>query len=71
MARPDARRADRLEPLPAPAVEVAEHVDGRRVRRPHGEPRAGVVGVGAEAAVQVTVRAFVEEVEVELADRVG
>ena len=57
--------------LPAPAVEVAE----RRRRdaafgRPHGEPRAGGVGVGAEAVVQVAVGALVEEVQVELADGV-
>ena len=66
---PDA--ADRLEALAAPAVEVAEDVDRRRVGRPHREPRAGVIGVGAEAAVQVAVGALVEQVEVELADRVG
>ena len=67
---PDPRPPDLLHALAVPAVEVAEHLDRRGVRRPHGEPRAGRVGVGAEAVVQVAVGALVEQEQVELADRV-
>ena len=63
--------ADRLEALAGPPVEVAEHVDRRGVRRPHGEPRAGGVGMGPEDVVQVAVRALVEQVEIDLPDGIG
>ena len=54
-----------------PAGEVADDVDGPGVGRPHGEPAAVVVGVGAEEVVDPPVRALVEQVEVEFARRAG
>ena len=69
--RPDAGLPDGLEPVTGPAVEIAEDVDRRRVRGPHGEPRACGVRVGAQAVVQVTVGALVEQVQIDVAERVG
>ena len=71
VARPDAGTPDQLHLLTRPAVEVAEDVDGPGGRRPHGEPRAGGVGMGAEAVVQVPVGALVEQEQVHLADGIG
>ena len=50
-----------------PAGEVADDIDGLGVRRPHGEPAAGLVGMGAEEVEDPAVRPLVEQVEVELA----
>ncbi len=68
--RPDARAPDRFHLLAGPVVEVAEHVDGPGVRCPHSEPRAGGVGMGAEAVVQVAVGALVEEEQIHLSNRI-
>ena len=67
---PHTRPADRPEIVPAvPALEVTRDVDVAGVWRPHREPRAVGVGMGAERPVQVAVRALVEEVQVDLAER--
>ena len=45
-------------------------VDGSGVGRPHGEPHTALAGLRAELLVQPSVGALVEQVQVEVGDRV-
>ena len=54
-----------------PAVEVADHADAIGVGRPHGEMHAGrsirrVIAVRAELLERAVVRAFAEQVQIEI-----
>src|SRR5690606_36436395 len=70
LADPDTGRAAGRERRGlGPAADVADHADGLGRGRPDGEAGAAVRRVGAEDLVEAVVRALVEEVEVELADR--
>ncbi len=72
---PDPRRAERAHRVQAavPEVEVADHGDRARVRRPDGERGANdaveLPDVRAEPLVEMLVAALHDEVEVELAER--
>ena len=72
-AGPHARRRLRRERIRAlaPEVPVADDRDRPRVRRPHGEPRTGLVveRVAPELLPETLVAALAEQVEVELARR--
>ncbi len=72
VGRPQPRAGDGLQQvLVVPTGEVTDHRDAGGVGRPHREPRPGRVGMGAEEAMDVTVGALVEQVEVDLAGRPG
>ncbi len=64
--------AHRVAP-PVPAVEVADHRDAPRIRRPHGEADAlhavDPHRVRAEAAAEIVVPAFREQMDVEIAQQ--
>ena len=72
---PDAARAHGAHRVQAavPGVEVPDHADRPRGRRPHRERRAlraaVLDDVGAEALVELLVTALAHEMEVQLADR--
>ena len=68
--RPNARGALGVErgDAPLPAVEIGNHPDTARTRRPHGEMHPGNAGLlardGAEFFVECEMRTLVEEVKV-------
>src|SRR5262249_11734911 len=70
-AGPDPRRALRLERARAllPVVEIADHRDRPRVRRPDREGDAGLGPMRAEMLVEQLVPPLADEMEVELAER--